>query len=155
MKQLVLLNVFFCMLLSCKKEGANTAFEPYCKLSEKEMIDVMVDLSIVKSTKTLARKDLKNSGIKPYDYLFKKHGVDTITIRENLQYYNLDLEKSQKLYDTVSKIITGRLEKVEAILDSIEAKKEETDNEKTLDTLQVDEKKQKQIKKDTIADKHE
>lgn len=132
MKYIVSTVLILILAFSCKKK--EKAFEPYCKLSEAEMINVMVDFSLVKSAKAVARKELKDSGVKPYAYLFAKYGVDSVIINENLKYYNLDLDKSKKLFDTVSKIIALRSENLQIILDTIEAAKKKQEK----DTLKLD-----------------
>jgi len=154
------MKVFLVVLLvpllffSCEKK--EKSFEPYCKLTEAEMINVMVDFSLVKSMKSLARKDLKDSGIKPYEYLFTKHGVDSIVIRENLKYYNLDYEKAKKLFDTVSVVINTRSEKLQLIIDEMEKdseegedKSDEDDNEEEVEE-ELEDDENKKVEKDSI-----
>lgn len=138
----------FVMIVACKKDRQELV-EPACLLSETEMINLMIDVSLVKSAKSLGRKGLKDSGIKPLDYLFIKHGVDTITIRENIEYYNADLKKSESLYNKITDTLRMRKEVLGAYVDSlssIKEKKEEAEllKEKEIDSLSgSDEKKEK------------
>lgn len=116
-----------CLLVACKKEQ-QVVIMPECTLSSQEMVDVMVDLALVKSAKSLGRQGLRDSGIKPLEYIYAKHGVDTIVIRENLEYYNLDLKKSKLLYEDVATILKKRQEVLKVVIDTI-AKGEESNQD--------------------------
>ncbi len=114
--------IFFIVIACAKKQVP--ASLPECLLSESEMTAMMVDLALVKSAKSIGRKDLRDSGIKPLDYLYAKHGVDTIVIRENLEFYNKDLKKSKALYEKVAEILEERKEVLQVVMDTIEQRKE-------------------------------
>jgi len=134
-----LLKAFFLfiILVACKKE--QELVEPECLLSEAEMIDLMIDVSLLKSAKSVGRKELKDSGIKPLDYLFVKHGVDTIIIRENVEYYGADLKKSEELYNKITDKLIKRKEVLDTYVDTLESikkrKEEELLKEEETDTL--------------------
>ena len=115
------------IVVACGKEQQPVVV-PECLLSEQEMIDMMVDFSLVKSAKSVGRKDLKYSGIKPLEYLYAKHAVDTAVIKDNLMYYNSDLKKSKQLYDTVISILKKREEILKVVMDSLS--KDEEKNQK-------------------------
>jgi len=143
MKLLKVLFLFL-ILVSCKKEQELTV--PDCFLSEAEMVDVMVDVSLIKSAKSQGRKGLKDSGIKPLEYLFAKHGVDTIIIRENLEYYNADLNRSKDLNSKVVEIIKKRKEILKQYVDSLpsaEDKEEKLLEEEETDSLSSSKKNEK------------
>ena len=134
-----LFKAFFILILviSCKKQQELINI-PECLLSEQEMIDVMVDVVLVKSAKSTGRQGLKDSGIKPLEYLYNKHGVDTIVIRENLEYYNADLKKSKLLYMEVASKVKERIEVLKVILDSIAAKESKADQVEEAEDLNDD-----------------
>jgi len=136
MKLLKVLFVFL-IIVSCKEE--QKLIEPECLLSEAEMINLMIDVSLLKSAKSVGRKGLKDSGIKPFDYLFIKHGVDTITIRENLEYYNADLKRSEALHNKITDTLVKRKELLDTYVDTLESikkrKEEELLKEEETDTL--------------------
>ena len=129
-KVIFILSLF--IVVACKKEQ-QSLITPECMLSSQEMINMMVDLTLVKSSKSVGRKGLKDSGIKPLEYLYNKHGVDTIVIRENLEYYNADLKKSKELYETVATILKERQEILRVVMDSIEKAKEKNQDEESED----------------------
>lgn len=121
-----------CILGACKKEQPIMII-PECLLTEQEMINVMVDVSLVKSAKSLGRQGLRDSGIKPIEYLYAKHGVDTIVIRENLEYYNSDLKKSKKLQEDVAAILKERQEILHVVMDSLAKTIDEDSQEEDLE----------------------
>lgn len=127
MKLVKALFIFFIVVACAKKQEPINL--PECLLSDEEMTAMMVDLALVKSAKSVGRKGLRDSGIKPLEYLFAKHGVDTIVIRENLEYYNKDLKKSKQLYEKVAAILNERKEVLQVVMDSIEKRKEKDQDE--------------------------
>ena len=116
------------IVVACGKEQQSIAV-PECLLSEQEMIDMMVDFSLVKSAKSIGRKDLKYSGIKPLEYLYAKHVVDTTVIKDNLEYYNADLKKSKQLHDTVISILKERQEVLKVFMDSLSKDNDDQKND--------------------------
>ena len=133
------LLLVFLIATSCKKEVAVVL--PECLLTEEQMIDAMVEVTILKSTKTLGRQGLKDSGIQPLEYLFAKHGVDTVVIRENFEYYNNDLGRAKELYGKIILEIERRELIVKNEIDSIRLskdKKEEELNEREHNTGERD-----------------
>ena len=128
MKLFIVIFLFF-IAVACKEQQQQIVSMPECLLSEQKMINMMVDVALVKSAKSTGRKGLRDSGIKPLEYLYNKHGVDTIVIRENLEYYNSDLKKSKVIYEKVSVIIKERKEVLQAVMDSIAKQKGQDDQE--------------------------
>ena len=134
--------------VSCKKEAVIEL--PECLLTEEQMVDAMVEITILKATKSIGRQGLKDSGIQPLEYLFSKQGIDTVTIRENFEYYNKDYDRSRALYDKVSVKLKSRELLISNEIDSIEAAKKrleeslkeeesESDEEESEDDSQEDE----------------
>ncbi len=109
------------MIVSCKKEAIIEV--PECLLTEEEMVDAMVEVTILKATKSLGRQGLKDSGIKPLEYLFSKHGIDTVTIRENFEYYNKNYDKSRAIFDSISEKLKRKELLISNEIDSAKAAK--------------------------------
>ena len=49
--------------------------KPKDLLSEDKMVDVLVEISIMSSAKGINKRILENNGIKPVEYIYKKHAL--------------------------------------------------------------------------------
>ena len=72
-----ILSVF--SLIACsKKKAIKEIAPPTCHIERSEFIDIMTEYFLLKSAKSIGRRALKNTGIQPKDYLFRKYSVDSV-----------------------------------------------------------------------------
>ncbi|MFP9118865.1 DUF4296 domain-containing protein [Flavobacterium sp. RNTU_13] len=108
MKKLLLALVLPALLLSCRKNGAE---KPEHLLSEKEMTDVLYDMSLLQAMKSYNTVSMEEKGINPRTYIYKKYKIDSLTLSKNHQYYASDLEKYEKMLHAVADRIRAEKDK--------------------------------------------
>jgi len=113
MKKLFL--VFF-VLTSCSFISDDNEI-PKDLISEKEMIDIIYDMSLISVSKGINKRILENNGMKPKKYILNKYGIDSLQFVLSNEYYSKDLEKYLSIYENVlQKLEINR----QSIVDSIE-----------------------------------
>tara|TARA_B000000475_G_C15881619_1_gene400706 strand:- start:147 stop:602 length:456 start_codon:yes stop_codon:yes gene_type:complete len=113
MKKLFL--VFF-VLTSCGFISYDNEI-PKDLISEKEMIDIIYDMSLISVSKGINKRILENNGMKPKKYILNKYGIDSLQFVLSNEYYSKDLEKYLSIYENVlQKLEINR----QSIVDSIE-----------------------------------
>ena len=113
MKKLFL--VFF-VLTSCSFISYDNEI-PKDLISEKEMIDIIYDMSLISVSKGINKRILENNGMKPKKYILNKYGIDSLQFVLSNEYYSKDLEKYLSIYENVlQKLEINR----QSIVDSIE-----------------------------------
>ena len=113
MKKLFL--VFF-VLTSCSFISDDNEI-PKDLISEKEMIDIIYDMSLISVSKGINKRVLENNGMKPKKYILNKYGIDSLQFVLSNEYYSKDLEKYLSIYENVlQKLEINR----QSIVDSIE-----------------------------------
>tara|TARA_B100000902_G_scaffold295610_1_gene282460 strand:- start:3680 stop:4135 length:456 start_codon:yes stop_codon:yes gene_type:complete len=86
-------------------------------ISEKEMIDIIYDMSLISVSKGINKRILENNGMKPKKYILNKYGIDSLQFVLSNEYYSKDLEKYLSIYENVlQKLEINR----QSIVDSIE-----------------------------------
>jgi len=80
--------------------------KPKDLISEDQMVDVLVEITIMSSAKGINKRMLENNGITPVAYIYKKHGIDSTQFANSNNYYAHDIEVYDKIYDKVKDSLT-------------------------------------------------
>lgn len=91
--------VFICLsllLISC--HDIDKPKKPKNLLSKSQMVNVIVDMSLLTSAKGLNKYELQSKRIMPEDYIFNKHGVDSLQFALSNEYYSYDIEIYESIY---------------------------------------------------------
>ena len=92
--------------------------EPKHKLDEKEMENILYDLSLLQAINSTHPQKLDSNKVDVHSYVYKKYKIDSATFAQNHKYYASDLEK----YKTIHTKVLERLKSQKAPLDSLEKK---------------------------------
>ena len=109
MKNIVFL-FFSLLVLSCSK---NPVPKPDNLLDEEVMVDIIFDISVLQATDGSMPNKLFENNIKMDQYIFEKYKIDSLTYRQNQNYYAADTRKYKKIY----KKVIERLEEEKIKLD--------------------------------------
>lgn len=106
------------LLFSC--QDIEKVERPGNLIPEQKMVEVLTDLSLLNSAKNYNRKLLEGTGLKPDEYLFVKHNIDSTQLSQSTRYYARDQNRLEAIYIKVK----NNLEKLQRKLE-IEKEKEE------------------------------
>lgn len=131
-----MLNNFFYSLIillffSCQQVDKNIT--PETKLTEEQMVSALIDVAQLKAIKTNYAKDFERFGINTNDYLCEKHGVDSITLEENLKYYGYYPNILKDLLQTVSDSLEIQKNQLKELIKSREKKQTSKNTDKESD----------------------
>ena len=128
----IYLASFFTVLLSCQDIEKIKA--PKKLLSKSEMKALVYDMVLLDASVGVDRYKLQELDIDMLEFLSKKYNLDSNELKQNLYYYNMkhddnleiyesvkdSIEKLEKAYDSIAKVIIAQEEKREQeIADSI------------------------------------
>jgi len=83
------LNIFILLLFfSC----SNRIPKPNNLISKDKMVDVLYDVTILNAAKNVDKRRLENHGILPNEFIYSKYSIDSLQLRESLDYYASDLD---------------------------------------------------------------
>ncbi|OBX23121.1 MULTISPECIES: DUF4296 domain-containing protein [Bizionia] len=99
----VLLAIF---VVNCSQFGKPK--KPDNLISKKEMVSILVDLSLLSSAKGVNKRTLENNGISPEDYVYKTHQIDSLQFLNSNKYYSYNTEE----YETILKNVEDSLNKL-------------------------------------------
>lgn len=103
--------------------------KPKDLISENQMVDVLVEISIMSSAKGINKRMLENNGITPVAYIYKKHGIDSTQFANSNNYYAHDIEVYDKIYDKVKDSLTTLRDKYKELQKEEVKKKDEKKKE--------------------------
>ncbi len=103
-------------------------------IPEDKMIDIYTDMIILDALDRTSPMVLKSNDISVSEHIINKFNIDSVTLAQNIQYYNLEFETNAEIYERVTK----KIERKKEVLDSIEKvrdslRKEEMQNLKKLE----------------------
>lgn len=127
MKRVFPIVLFAIMAVSCSH--VNKPKKPDNLIPKKEMVNILLDISLLKSAEGVSKVRLESNGYNTESYVFKRHGVDSIQFALSNEYYSYDLDTYLDIYtkvgDSLAKLKTYYEEK----------KQEEIQSKKKKDTL--------------------
>lgn len=85
---------FIFVFVSCKK--VHKSPEPDNLLSEEKMVDIMYDIRLMNAAKSKNYKKIKDSAVHIDKYIYHKYQIDSLTLRQNIDYYATNSFKTAK-----------------------------------------------------------
>ena len=105
--------LLFFVLISC--QGVERTPKPDDLIAEDDMVDVLVDISLLHGARSYNKKLLKEKGIQPYNYLWEKYKIDSTRFLKSNNYYANHPKQYEKIYEQVK----VKLESLQVKYDSI------------------------------------
>lgn len=116
MKKVVVILLVF-ILGACT--GIKRAPQPDPFFDKEKMASIMTDVYLVEGSMTANRNSFIDLGLVPNNYIYKKHGIDSISFKNNFNYYSDRLEEFIEVLDIVD-------EKLLVVKDSINKRQEKS-----------------------------
>lgn len=120
----VLIIAVLCCLFSCKK--IDKIHKPNNLIDEKVLVDILTDAAIYSAAKSQDKRMLEAKNVDMQVFLKEKYNIDTLTLRENINYYASDLERYQKIQGKVKDILEAK----KKVVDELNKKEDEARKKK-------------------------
>lgn len=75
--------------------------EPENLIPQNKMVEVLTDLSLLNSAKNYNRRQLENTGLRPMEYLYDRHGIDSVSLAQSTRYYANFPSELERIYARV------------------------------------------------------
>jgi hypothetical protein len=98
MKKLWILLLLF-VAIACR--DADNVREPENLIPENKMVEVLTDLSLLNSAKNYNRRQLESTGLRPIEYLYDRHGIDSVRLAQSTRYYANYPADLERIYNRV------------------------------------------------------
>ena len=105
------------ILVSCHK--VKTPPKPDNLISKKEMVNILVDISLLRSAEGANKIKIQNEGYTVESYVYKRHNIDSAQFTLSNNYYSYDLETYKDIYQKVEDSLTSLKEFYEFKRDSM------------------------------------
>ena len=112
--------------------------EPETLLSEDKMVEIYTDMLILDAIRRISSATYKSFELEPSEHIYNKYNIDSITLGDNMKYYNLKFETNTDIYDRVSQNIKEKKTEIDSIIklrDSLETIETSEKNSKLEDSL--------------------
>lgn len=140
MRQLVYILIGF-LIFGCG--NSDRPSKPDNLISETKMSEIIYDVFVLNSAKGINRRILEQNGILPEDYVYEKHGIDSLQFANSNDYYSYDTKIYERIMSTVKQKIESEkkinevlVEREEKTNDSLKAIKLKS-KDSTLQTLEL------------------
>ena len=118
MKKLIFIVVIF---FGCNKDSQKIT-APENLISQKKMIDVIYEMTLISVSKGVNRRVLEYNGVVPEKYIFNKYNIDSLQFALSNEFYSNDLDKYLEIYNSVKEKLQ---QNKQIALDSIEVYKKD------------------------------
>ncbi|MFO8146918.1 MAG: DUF4296 domain-containing protein [Bacteroidota bacterium] len=108
--------IFILALLFVSCQNVEEVKEPENLISESKMVEVLTDLSILNSARNYNKRILEETGLKPDEYLYEKHRIDSLQLAKSNEYYAKNYDRLENIY----KRVKVNLEKMQGDLEKLQ-----------------------------------
>ncbi len=117
--------IILTLVFSCKNNRIPRPEKPDNLISKSNMVEVLYDMTLLSAAKGVNKKVMENKGIRPQEYVFKKHNIDSLQFVLSNEYYAYDLDTYEELYG----LVKAKLDKDKRHFNNlIDAEKKEKDS---------------------------
>ena len=120
------LHILLLLILSC--QSAEKTKKPDNLLSKDKMVAILSDIAILKSANDVNSKRLSKFIESPFDHVTEKYQIDSLTIAQNIEYYNFQFNDNLSIYRRVEENIKNRKQKIDSINVIIDSLKNNSKN---------------------------
>ena len=141
MRKIIPFLILFVFIGACSNSGKSK--KPKNLLTKDQMVNILLDVSFINSAKGLNKSILKNNGVVPEEYIYKKHQIDSLQFVSSNQYYSYHLKEYQEIIDKVNDSLKTLQDTYDVLV------RKDSDSERKADSI----KKSKQPKKELLIGK--
>lgn len=128
------------MVLFGSCQSVNPAEKPKTLLSAEKMEQVLTDMILLDAILSVNSKKIEEHQIDASNFIFNKYQIDSLTLSQNIEYYNEVYSTNAVIYDKVKtniETLKQRLEQDKKLKDSLQ--KAVTQQKKITDSLKLKE----------------
>jgi hypothetical protein len=133
---LVFLVLAVYLVWSCSDVQKRT--EPEHLLSQEEMTEIYTDMLMLDAVYRTNPKKFESYQLEPTAHIYNKFDIDSLTLAQNMSYYNLDFEANSEIYEQVRKNIERKkqlIDSLDNIKDSLRREKRKLQKTKIKDSV--------------------
>ncbi|WP_445159304.1 DUF4296 domain-containing protein [Mesohalobacter salilacus] len=112
-------------------------------LSQDKMVNIYTDMLILDGVYRTNPKKFETYGLEPTEHIYNKFDIDSLTLAQNMSYYNLDFEVNSEIYEQVQKNIEAKkqiLDSISQVKDSLKRLEREAKKPKLKDSIPLSKK---------------
>jgi len=123
--------IILCVLVGvgCNSNRIEKPKKPKNLIKKQDMVNILYDMSIVTASKGVNKKLLEQNGVIPEDFVYEKHGIDSVQFVLSNEYYAYNLEEYEDIYNRVKERLTTQKTHLDS-LNNIEAEERKKLREK-------------------------
>lgn len=128
MYRVILILLF--VTVSCDKSFKTS--EPDNLIEQDVMEEILYDIKLLQASKSKKYKILKDNNVQADAYIYNKYKIDSITLRQNIEYYATDsFKESKKIEERIRLRFVADKEAIEKVIE------EELKDKKIKDSLKA------------------
>jgi hypothetical protein len=89
--------------------------EPENLFSEEKMVEIYTDMILLDAVQRSNPQNFKSYELKSSEHIYNKYKIDSTTLSQNIEYYNLDFDANSNIYEKIKL----NIEQKNQIIDSI------------------------------------
>lgn len=113
--------IFFILTMMVSCQETYEVSKPDQLIGKEKMVEIVTDMMILDAADNVSDIPLKKNNISSYQLISKKYGIDSIQLKQNLNYYNTQFDENLEIYKEVKA-------NVEAKRSALDEPKEDSDS---------------------------
>lgn len=130
--------VLLLVSISCKNNRIERPDKPNNLIAQEKMVEIIYDMAIVSSAKGINRKLMESKGVVPDQFVYSKHGIDSVQFSVSNNYYAYDIETYQDIYAKVKEKLEADKTRFEKVVEEEKRKRDSlAKDKKRLDSIRA------------------
>lgn len=124
-------TLYICIILTVISCNIGAPKKPKNLISKAKMVDILIDAKLLGSATYVNKNIMQNHGIDAGNYVFKKHGIDSLQFALSNEYYSYYIKDYEEIYNNV----IDSLEKLKVFYKAQELKEKREKEKREKDSL--------------------
>jgi hypothetical protein len=140
MKKILIVLTLFVFITSCY--NSSKPKKPKNLISKDQMVEILIDVSLINSAKGFNKSIIETNGIKPDSFIYRKHNIDSLQFVLSNEYYTYNLNEYLEIISQVEDSLNVLRRKYDILADK------DSDKERELDSIKRSKRKKEVINKE-------
>ncbi len=85
-------------------------------ISEDKMVEVLIDVHLFNSAKSVNRLPLQQTGMTPHQFIYKKHNIDSVQYEKSNAFYGANLNSYERIHTRVKDYLEAQKTEMDTVI---------------------------------------
>src|SRR5690606_15808551 len=85
-------------------------------IPEDKMVEVLIDIHLFNAAKNVNRLPLQQTGMRPHEFIYEKHNIDSIQFEKSNSFYSADFNTYERIHLRVKEFLDNKKIEIDTLI---------------------------------------